>query len=323
MTARVQPAHTSDVGDHSRKSPLSRAYTIGLLTCLISTLTAGPSMAVIKLIEQDLPASQLIFVRGVLVVGVISLILGIMGRMTRQNLRANKPSFFLINAFLWSVGTAAFYLAIQAADLAIINAVLMAGPLITMLIARLLLGERISRLQQLGIAIAFLGILLCILPAVQVSGSALLIGIGFAAVRMLTKSSAAVMSRHLACSETIEVLLANFLSIPMALYGLLFEDWIALDTRSILCILGFSAIQILVTFMSALTMQRLPAAISSSIGYLQLPSATVFGWLVFSEVPSLWFYLGSAVLIAGLSLSSGVWRPGVGRKKVTPLTPEA
>jgi drug/metabolite transporter (DMT)-like permease len=281
-------------------------------------------MALIKLIEQDLPASQMLFMRGIMVVGGVSVILAAFGRLTPTRLRANRPSFFAINAVFWSLGSVAFYKAIQLADFAILNAVLLLGPLVSLIMARLLLGERITRLQQIGILIAFSGVLFCVVPSIESTQGALLLGITLAALRMMANSTGRVIGRYLAQRETIEVymIFANLFSIPMALIGLLFEDWIALDQRSLLCVGGFGAIQILATFLGAVGMRNVPAAISSSIGYLQLPVAVGIAWLVFNEIPGPFFYIGAAVLIGGLSLASGLWRPAFGRKAgTTPIPP--
>ncbi len=307
-----------------KQSLLSRPYVTGLLCCLLATLTIGPGMALIKLIEQDLPASQMLFMRGVMVVSGLSIILGVFGRLTPKRLRPNRPSFFAISAVFWSLGSVAFYEAIQLADFAILNAVLLLGPLVSLVMARLLLGEHITRLQQLGILIAFGGVLFCVIPSIEGTQGALLLGIGLAVCRMLANSTGRVIGRYLAQRETIEVYMiyANLFSIPLAMIGLLFQDWIALDQRSLLCVGGFGAVQVLATFLGAVGMRNVPAAVSSSIGYLQLPVAVGISWLVFNEIPGPFFYIGAAVLIVGLSLASGLWRPAFGRKAgATPISP--
>ena len=277
----------------------------------MSALSIAPGMAFLKLIEQDIPASQVLFIRGALVIAGLGIILGPMGRLNRRNLQVKNPFLFILKAVLWSIGSIAFFKAISLADLAILNAVLMVGPLVTMVLARVFLGERVTRPQQVGVAVAFMGVLACVLPSFEGSEGALLVGIALAVLRMVVHASSGVISRYMAQRETMEVymILANLISIPIALIGLMVEDWIMLDVRSSICLLGFGILQILVTFLNVLTLQRLPAAVASAMSYIQLPAAVVVALVLFSEIPGPWFYAGSITLIAGLCLATGLWRP--------------
>lgn len=282
------------------------ARTTSLIYAVIACITIAPGQGLIKLIEQDIPPSEILFIRGLMVSIALLSIYAVSGRLHRKNLKILNPGLFLLNAVLFSVGAVAFYKAILILDLAFITAIVMAGPILTVTLARAMFKERITPMQGTGLIIAFAGILICVFPHMEGQTNALLVGIGLALVRLFANASSTLINRYVSQRETIEtyMLTANVLSVFIALIGLTYESWILPDMHTTLILAGFCAIQVINTWLAAIAVRTLSVALYSAIGNLRLPAAVITGWIMFAETPHVLFYPGATVLLLGVYLTT-------------------
>jgi drug/metabolite transporter (DMT)-like permease len=296
---------------------MSKTYIVGLLCCVLSAIGSGPALAFVRLLDDQIPVTQILFIRGIFVALCLMTFFKLTGRATKDILTPLHPKSLIMNSVFWYVGSLSFMAALMLVDFAILNAVIMLSPMMIIVLARLFLGERISPLQQFGVAVAFCGVMVCILPDFgdKAQVGSLFLGLALAGFRMLTIGVTAVMNRFLVQRETMEVymLVPPLMVAGMALSGLLYEDWIWPNMDATWLLSGYLVFQVGMTFAGAHASRRLPASVFSAVHYIQLPIGAVIGWLVFSEVPHLLFYPGAVIMVLGLSLATGLWRPAAQR----------
>jgi drug/metabolite transporter (DMT)-like permease len=311
---------------HTDRKPIAvtKAYIIGLICALFTALSTGPSFAFIRLLDDQVPVSQILFLRGVFLSICLMGFFVLTGRARKECLTPVHPRQLVYKSLLWYGGTIAFIAALMLVDFALLNAIIMVSPMMIIALARIFLGERITRIQQFGVAVAFSGVLFCILPDIKdpAQSASLVLGLALAGIRMLTIGVTSVMSRFLAQRETIEVymLIPNVQVTVLALSGLLYEDWVWPNAQASWLLAGYFFVQLGMTFGGAIAAREVPAPVFSAIHYIQLPIAALVGWMLFAEVPDILFYPGAAIMVAGLVLASGIWRPDL--KKARPLSPK-
>jgi drug/metabolite transporter (DMT)-like permease len=70
------------------------------------------------------------------------------------------------------------------------------------------------------------------------------------------------------------------------------------DQRELLLYLGMGALAVISHQMIVHALARADASMAAPLQYLEIVSATVFGWLVFSDFPDPLTWLGAAIIIA-------------------------
>ena len=143
----------------------------GAMACLVANDT------LVKFASQSLPASELIFVRGVFATALLLVLVRVMG------LGAQLPALLdrrvLLRALLDGLGTLAYLTSLFHLPLANTNAINMAAPLFITVFAALLFQERVAAARWAAVGVGFTGVLLVVQP----------VGSAFNAFALLTASS--------------------------------------------------------------------------------------------------------------------------------------
>jgi len=189
------------------------------------------------------------------------------------------------------------------------------SPIFTLILAIILIREKVPWRRALGIFIAFIGLYYVVGWGKVGMGKVTDIAhaeIKYALITSLAPLSwsfytiigKSVLKKHSPVVVTyLTIIIGTMPFLPFLTSGF-FEKvqsmqlihWIALTHLSIMCtIIGF------LIWFSAL--KQLPATTVSSFVYLNPPFATFFGWLFFKEEVTIHFVLGSAVVLTGLYLA--------------------
>ena len=262
-----------------------------ILLLVIGNALALVSDVIIKLLEDDAPIFQFVFLRSLI---TLALLLPFWQQIDRQRLFAGARMHFT-RAHLHLIGMVCMVYALLNLPLATANAVFYAAPILVMLISVVFFGERLSKLSLLAVFSGFAGILVILRP-VDFSWAALA-----ALATALTLAINAVLVRRLPAQQsTVHKLLLNYLMIlPLCTALMLWEG--ALWSWSILLSALGSAVFILgYNFSVLLAYRQVDANQITSAEYTGLLWAVAIGWIWFAEVPDLWFFIGSLMIVLPL-----------------------
>jgi drug/metabolite transporter (DMT)-like permease len=202
------------------------------------------------------------------------------------------------------VGVTCFAMAaFRVMPLAETTAVLFAAPPIVALLAGPLLGEKITPVRWVAVAIGFAGVLLIARPGGGLSAA----GIAFALAAAVCFAAYQLMTRQLAATETPVTMLfytalVGSLTLSVAL------PWVwggprpgAVDVAMMLSLGVYGGCG---HFLLIRAFREAPASLLSPITYGQLAWATLFGWLIFGELPDALALTGIAVIaLAGVLIA--------------------
>lgn len=266
--------------------------------------------ALVKLVSADLPALQLIFLRGLFASVLMLCICTLLGTFrpapaTPENPRASLPIRQLLNprlllrALLDAVASLTYLLALFHMPLGNATAINMATPLVITLMAMLFFHEQVGATRWLAIALGFTGVLLIVQPAAD--------GFNFWALACLAATALHagrdLLTRLIPRSiPSLLITLSTVLAVSL-LSGLLsvFQGW-KTPTGQHLLLLGAASVLLSAGYFLLIGAMRAgEMSLIAPFRYTGLLFALVLGWWLWGEVPNTLAFGGIALLVgAGL-----------------------
>ena len=281
----------------STAAPVPPAVPVGRVALwMTGAIGSFSAMAIAgRAVSLDHDTFELMLYRsivGIVIVVAVAGALGRLGEVTTKNLglHAVRNVFHFTGQNLW------FY-AITVVPLAQVFALEFTSPLWSLLLAPLILGERLTRTRVLFAALGFCGILIVARPFSGAADPNLL----FAAASAIGFAGSAVFTRLLTRTTTI-VCILSWLTVMQAVFGVIcagYDGDIALPTlRALPWLVVIGCAGLLAHFCLTNALSLAPATVVLPIDFLRLPLIAVLGMLIYGEPLDPWVFLGGGVIIA-------------------------
>ena len=207
--------------------------------------------------------------------------------------KSNRKKLYTLRAVFNVVGMAAGFTALTLIPLAEATALSFTAPLFATLGAVLILGEIVRQRRIIAIFLGFIGMLIILRPGIEaVSPGALL-----AIANAITIAITVLIVKKLTTTEKPITIVAYMalLQTPMALIPALFYwEWPSLISWTwLFCLAGAGTIGHL---MYTKAIQLAEVSQLQPIDFVRLPIIALFGYIVFAEQPSIWVWIGGAVI---------------------------
>jgi drug/metabolite transporter (DMT)-like permease len=288
VSAPERARHASPEG-HYRETRILRAVAyIVVATVLFVIMNAG-----VKVLRASIPTVELIWVRSLgHLIFVVALFAPAAGGW--RLFATRKPGLQVARSVMLLASTSFFFTAIGLVPLADATAISFTSPFIVAALAGRFLGERVGADHWIAIGLGFVGALVVIRPGAGTSPYAVLVlgsAACYAAYQLLT--------RRVAGFDRPETSVAYSALVGTGLLSLVVPFYWVTPERlwhwGVLAMLGlFGGLG---HYYVARALMWGPASIISPFHYVQLVWAAVVGYLVFGDVPPVWTWLGSAVII--------------------------
>ncbi|MBZ0127761.1 MAG: DMT family transporter [Rhodobacteraceae bacterium] len=266
--------------------------------CILAPL--GDSIA--KVLGGTIPLAEMLLVRfGVQAVLLVALIWWIGGYVPAS---ARVLWLTLLRTILHIIGSGAMYASLRYLPLADALAIAFVMPFIMLLLGRTVLGEEVGPHRLAACGVGFAGTLLVIQPNFAAVGwpalLPLLVALVFALFMLVTRQVAKsadpltlqALSGAMAVPILAVVVLAGWLS-GIEGGGLVFPGAIEVTLLAAIGVIGTVA-HLLMTW----SLRFAPSATLAPVQYLEIPFATIIGWLVFRDLPNGLAAIGIAITIA-------------------------
>jgi len=278
-------------------------HVVSGIVCRIgSGLSFSTMGALFKLASMEgFSAPELVFYRSLFSLPVVLLWV-----FKRESLAALRPNNPLAHVWRSSLGLLSMGLTFQALillPLADATAINFTAPIFATILSFLILKEHVGLHRWAAVLFGFAGVLVVARPG----GSSLpALGVIIALIAAIGQAGVTTTLRHLQRSENVVSIVFWFAVAGVVVGGLLMPVFaeghgIAAFTLVFAGGLAGGIGQLLMT--SSL---RAPVSVVSPFDYLQIVAATIYGWLLFSDVPKFNTMLGAA-LIAGSGIYTA-WR---------------
>ena len=183
------------------------------------------------------------------------------------------------------------------------------SPVLTALLAAVLLRERISRIQVGGFVLGVAGVLVVLGPEVEEAGGYAAVALGATAMLML--SIGTLGQRWI--GEEPDLLWSTVVQFavsapPVLLAGVVFEGpWPVVDPTVTAVALGFQVVvnSLLGLGLLALLVRRAGSGAAAALFFLSPPVTAVLAWLVLGETLGLREVVGLVVAVVGVAAATG------------------
>jgi drug/metabolite transporter (DMT)-like permease len=188
-----------------------------------------------------------------------------------------------------------FFFAITQTTLATAFGGYFIGPVVAALLATWLLGERISGWRITAVGSGLAGAFFILKPGAELQlGSllAILSGVLFAGYLVATRVSASTTPPvHALCFQCVLGMLL------LAPFAALYWSWPTEQELFLIALMG--AISAICHFMVIAAFKYAEATMLAPLVYLELATAVLFGFLIFSELPDILAVVGIALIVLG------------------------
>ncbi|WP_068081015.1 DMT family transporter [Polycladidibacter stylochi] len=276
----------------------------GMLLMLLAMMLLPVMDGTAKFLSAALPVVQISFGR-FFFQSLIALFLGLFtGPGLTQIFREVTRSQLLRGVFL-AVSSLLFFTAVKYLPLADAIATFFVQPMILTVLSAIVLKEVVGIRRWLAVSLGLLGVLIVIQPGTSVFSPYSLLPLAaatsFACYLLVTRrlaGSASLLGIQFSTGLAGTLILGSLLQVSCFQdIGLGQPVWPTAWQTLLLVVMG--AISGLGHLLVVLAFNRAPASLLAPINYIEIISATLFGYFVFGEVPAASVWVGMAFLAAG------------------------
>lgn len=273
---------------------MKQSVLAGVFWMVLCTGFQAMASGLVRLLSGDINIFQLLLFHGII---GSTLMLPYIARLPKGTMRRalNYKGLYFSRGLLSFIGMAASFYAYAIMDIANVQALLFTTPLFTILLASLILGELVGIRGWLACLIGFAGAMIIVRPgftdlnlgAIAALGAALMFAAANIVIRKLSATENAVMI----------TVAANLVIVPLAL-GPAIVNWVTPAWSDVPLILAMGLLFMMAQIFLTLSIGAADARIVQSINFLRLPWAVLIGWVLFTELPDFWTYIGAVVIFA-------------------------
>lgn len=269
----------------------------GVLLQLVALALFVSMDALLKLLVAAYSVPQLMFVRFVIhTVFVAAAVMMFTGSLPW---RSRSPVLQTLRSASLAIANAALSVALIHVPLADATAVMFAAPVLTVALAALLLGEKVSPRRWLGVGIGLVGVMVALRPPFLTGDPlhwAMLLPLVTAAMNTVYQ----LLTRHLAAKDDPRTTFLHTSLAACALSALAQPFvWVTPAASDLPWLVALGLLGAAGHCLLVLAFARAPASILAPMSYSQLIWAGLAGVLVFGDWPDGWTLLGAGVIAAG------------------------
>lgn len=276
--------------------------TLGILLMLCFCVLAPGADALAKILGQTLPVSVILLSRFVLqFLLLVPLVLG--------STRVWKLSGRLLRLTLWRTvlhiaGVGLMFKSLQYLPLADAVAIVFVMPFLLLLLGKYVLHELVGSRRLIACVIGFAGTLLVIQPSFLQVGWLALLPLAVALVFALFMLATRQVARDIdpISLQVVSAAMATVILLPLFLLAQ-FSGVATLQTPLPTAaewglLIGLGVVGTLAHLFMTWSLRYAPAATLAPMQYLEIPFATLIGWLVFSDLPNGMAGIGILITLA-------------------------
>jgi drug/metabolite transporter (DMT)-like permease len=278
---------------------------------LASVLLLSLMSALIRAAGAKFPVGEIVFFRSAFAILPVVVIYAARGHLLAA-ISTARPFGHLGRGVMGIMSMFLNFAALARLPLMDATAISFAAPLMTVVLAALLLSEHVRAYRWTAVSLGFVGVLVMLWPYLDIgglfyAGEARTVGAICAMIACFTNAGTVIQTRRLTDSETTSAIvfyfslicaLAGLVTLP---FGWVMPNWIELIGLVMIGVLGgLSHLMLTESYRYA------PASVVAPFDYTAMIWAFLFGFALFGELPSVFVFVGAAIVVAsGLFI---IWR---------------
>ena len=256
----------------------------------------------VKKIDEAIPIYELVFFRSIFSLIITSLII----KKKRINPWGKNKGLLILRGLLGTIALICIFYSIRNMPLSISTVIQYTYPIFISIFAVILIKEKINFNLIIALLLGWFGILVILNPYQSISYEIDKFAILISFTGAITTSLAYIAVKKLSKQEDIFIIIKYFpLISTITLLPIVYVNWITPQINDLVWIFGIGIFtQAGQTFLT-LGLKNLPASQASSINYLQVIFASIWGVYLFGEKITINFIIGSIFVLLGTIISTG------------------
>ena len=292
---------------------LTRGHTAKPLTGIALNLCAMFVLvcmsATVKAATAEVPTGQAMFARAAFSLPLILGWIALHGPL-RDGLRMARPGHHVLRGLIGTTALGLNFVALSLLPLPEVIAIELVAPVITVVFAVVLLGEKVRAFRWAAVALGLVGVLIVVWPRLGLSGPVdslarigALAALGSAMAAALVK----ILLRRMVVRESTPAIVFYF-ALTASVIGLMTAPfgWVWPSREVALLLVASGFLGGVGQLMMTASYRYADASVLAPFWYAQLLFATALGFVLFDEVPTPQMLAGAGLVIAaGLLIA---WR---------------
>ncbi|MFO1324040.1 MAG: DMT family transporter [Burkholderiales bacterium] len=209
--------------------------------------------------------------------------------------RTSNLKMQLVRSGFLLAATGCFFFGLRFLPLAEATAIMHIGPILIVLLSMPVLGERPTRARWAAALVGFSGVLVLLRPGSSVLHPAVVLILGAAACNALYQLLTRKLPGDSAYTTLFYSALAGAVGLTVALPWAFDGAGLSWSDAGLLLAMGLFAG--LAHFLLITSFMMVPASLLTPFTYANLLWATLFGYVVFGQLPDRWSALGMAIIV--------------------------
>jgi drug/metabolite transporter (DMT)-like permease len=298
----------------------------GIALKLIAVLLFSIMASLIKASADLVPPGEAVFFRSFFALPVILTWLALRGDL-RSGLRVKRVMGHVWRGLIGVTAMICGFAALGMLPLPEVTALGYAAPLLTVIFAALLLGERLRLFRMAAVGLGLVGVVIVLWPRLSLDqvDRVAMIGVGLVLASAVFRALAQIHIRRLVASEETSAIVFWF-SMTATGFSLLTLPfgWVWPGVPGVAMLVSAGLVGGLAQIFLTSSYRFSEAAVLAPFDYASILFAILFGYVFFDEVPTATVLSGSLVIVLAGALI--IWRErqlGLKRGKARPgLTPQ-
>jgi drug/metabolite transporter (DMT)-like permease len=291
---------------------------LGIALKVLSALAFTLMSAATKIVSGRYPVGEVVFFRSFFAVMPVLIWLAWYGDLLNA-VRTQNLKWHFLRGITGSVGMFCVFTGLIYLPLHDAVAIGYATPLMVVVLAALILGERVRIYRWSAVAVGFVGVLIMLLPHLGsgslTAGSAF--GAMFALLGALLSAFASIQVRRLTATETTGAIVLYF-SLLAALLGLttILLGWRMPDAADLALLVSVGILGGIGQILMTQSYRYADASLIAPFEYTTMIWALLIGWFLFGDFPTAAVLVGAAIVAAsGIFVLWRESRLGLERRK--------
>ena len=264
----------------------------GIFWMCMATLISSIAGGMVRELAGQIPAMELVFFRNV--IALIVLVPIVIKQGVGLPSKSQIPVYALRVFFAYSAMVLLFY-ALARMPIADVYALQYTIPLFTILLAVIVLKQHADAHSWGACFVGFLGTLIVMRPGIIEITLASLAALTTAFMHAGSNTTIKILARR--DNPEVITLWTNFGMLPLALIPTLFL-WVTPTASQWPLVIGIGVVSSIGGYCFTRSVSAADARIVQPFQFSRMIFAAAFGWIMFSELPDLWTWIGAAVIFA-------------------------
>lgn len=306
----------------------SGGAAVGILWKVLSAFIFTLMLTLVKITGERLPVGELLFARNIFGLIPVMIVVAWTGHL-RDALKTNDLPGHFRRAFAGMMAMGLWFSALQYLSFPEATAIVYAAPLMMVVLAATVLGERVRVYRWTAVGVGFVGVFIILYPQMRegfdVFGNTASLGAALALCAAAFMALTSVFVRQLARKEPTLTIVLYFLIAGTAFTALTFPTWVvpSWSDAGLLVLIGIlgGVGQLFLTR----AFHHAEASLIAPFEYTSMIWVVAIGYTVFDEIPTVHVLVG-AVIVVGSGIfvilrERKLGLPRAERKMGAPLRP--